>query len=139
MVLSRDEMALLIAVSVAEEERKWERFESIMGTSWDIYDLIGVIEREEKKKDPDAKPAPIEIPRRVRIPLLLGAAPDFFKHLMDGYKDKYKAMMEAMGNSGGGQLVELGTLSPDQARDLYQQIGRQVAGAKPPAPDEPKD
>jgi len=105
-----------------------------MGTSWDIEDLVGMM--QEGKKDPNAKPEPIEIPRRIRIPLLLGAAPDFFSVLMKQYKDKYRQLVEAMQNSGGGPVVELGTLTPEQARDLYKRIGSMVAKARPPTSED---
>jgi len=122
-----------LAVSTAEEERWWERFDQALGLTWDIYTLMELDDPSKKKKaNPNAPPEPVQLPRKVRTPLLLAMAPDFFKHLSEDYSKKYRRFLEVNQESGGGQVIEIGNLSPEQARDLFKRIGPMVAAAKPP-------
>lgn len=128
MKLSRDERSLLLAVSTASEEQWWERFEQTLGLTWDIATLAGAAE----KPKPNAKPEPLQLSRKIRIPMLMAMAPEFFKHLSEDYREKFQTMQEAQRLSGSPSVVEIGTLSTEQAIALYRQIGSVVAGAKTP-------
>ena len=128
MELSRDERSLLLAVAVSEQERQWERFENILGTSWDIIDMMQALE-----KVPDGTIGePVQLKRRGRVPLLVATAPEFFARITEDYKKKYRATMETMRKSGGQPVVEIGTLKADDARAIYKKIGRAVASAQAP-------
>ena len=127
MTLSRDERELLLAVAVAEQDRVWDRFESVLGITWDIATLSGV---EPKRESKDGKPPPL--PSQVKIPMLMALAPEFFKAISDSYKSKYKAMLEAQQISGRAPVVDLATLTPEQAREFYKRIGGMIAAAQPP-------
>ena len=123
MALSRDERELLIGVVAANRERDWDRFESSLGISWDVATLAGM----EPKRESDGK-----MPSQVKIPMLLAMAPEFFKTIADGYKSKYRAMLEAQQISGRAPVVDLGTLTPEQAREFYKRLGNSVAQAQVP-------
>ena len=64
--------------------------------------------------------------------MLMALAPEFFKAISDSYKSKYKAMLEAQQISGRAPVVDLATLTPEQAREFYKRIGGMVAKAQPP-------
>lgn len=127
--LSREERELLLAVVVSEQEREWDRLESILGVTWEVATLAGM----ETPKAKGEGEGPQKLPTQVRIPMLMAMAPEFFKAISDSYKSKYRAMLEAQQISGRGPVVELSTLTPEQAREFYQRIGGMVAKAQPPA------
>jgi hypothetical protein len=129
MDLSREERELLLAVAVAEQDRIWDHFESALGITWDIATLAGVEPKREPR--PDGKPQPL--PSQVKIPMLMAIAPEFFRAIADSYKGKYRSMLEAQQISGRGPVVDLGTLTPEQAREFYKRIGSVIAKAQPPA------
>ncbi len=133
LALSRDERELLLAVAVTEQDRIWDRFEAGMGITWDIATLAGI---EPDRGGKDGKPQ--KLPSQVKIPMLMAVAPEFFKAISDSYKGKYKAMLEAQRISGRGPVVDLGTLSPVQAREFYKRIGSMVA-ATPPSAEPPAE
>ena len=132
MDLSRDERELLLAVVTSEQERTWDRFESALGITWDIATLAGVDAKTNREEDAEAKPS--RLPSQVKIPMLMALAPEFFKAISDSYKSKYKAMLEAQRISGTSPVVDLATLTPEQAREFYKRIGTMVATTQPKPP-----
>lgn len=127
VALSRDERDVLLAVAFDERQQQWERFEKVMGTTWDIKALAGLVGDEN-----EGSKGPVQIPSKVRIPLLLAAAPEFFKAMTEEYKQKYQRMLSVMAEAGG-PVVEIGTLSSEQARQIYKRLGASIASAQPPA------
>lgn len=125
MALSRDERELLLAVAFDAREQQWEQLETILGTSWDVRQLAGAL------LDKPASDKPRAMPNKIRIPLLLAAAPDFFKAMTDEYKKKYQTMLNNM-QEAGSTVIEIGTLSPEEARELYKSIGGMIASAPTP-------
>ena len=131
--LDHDKRDLLLAVARDEQVQVWDRLGRILGTKWSLRQLLGVLD-DEKKVDPNAPPKPL--PSSINIPLLMAAAPEFFGTLIKEYKDKYHSALATMGEAGGGSVVELGTLSSADARDIYKRIGSMVAGTPPTPPEE---
>jgi len=127
-MLSREERELLLAVAVVEQDRNFDRLESSLGITWDIATIAGMNTKSPVSDDGQPK----QMPSQVKIPMLLAMAPEFFKAVSDGYKSKYRAMLEAQQISGRGPVVDLGTLTPEQAREFYKRLGNSVAQAQAP-------
>jgi len=126
--LSHDERDLLLAVARDEGEQTWDRLGRTLGTKWEMRSLIGML--DDQKEDENAEPKPM--PTTINIPLLMAAAPEFLKSIIDEYKKKHSAMLSTMREAGGVPVVEIGSLTSEQARALYKHIGAQVASARPP-------
>ena len=97
-----------------------------MGIGWDIEELIGFSDTNDGSKGGSE-----QLPRNVRIPLAISVAPQFFKSIIDEYKNKYSSMMQTKLNSGGKKVTEIGNLSSEDARALLTRIGPMAAAAQP--------
>lgn len=126
--LSREERELLLAVAVVEQDRAFDRLEASLGITWDIATIAGMGNKNPAPSDG----TPQQMLTQVKIPMLLAMAPEFFKAISDGYKSKYRAMLEAQQISGRAPVVDLGTLTPEQAREFYKRLGNSVAQAQAP-------
>jgi hypothetical protein len=107
LALPKDVRSLLLGVLMAEEERRMSHLESVLGTSWDTADLLRAPGRGNKNG---------EIPARVRIPMLLGMAPEVIKSTGDMYLNAYKQAMELKSRGGlkpGEELVDMSTLGKE--------------------------
>lgn len=113
LALSRSERQLLLAVVVAEEERASKRVETMLGIRWPLEDLIADAGA--------ASSAGGSIPHTVRVPFLPMLAPEMFKSMTEEYKRKYKKLIE--GAAPGTVLVDVGTLSTEEAKDFFKSMG----------------
>lgn len=86
-----------------------------MGTSWDIADLLGYSDKKPASNEPT------QLPRRINIPLLPAVGAEFFHNLVKDNKEKYRYAMENERISGGS-VIEIGTLSAEDARALITGI-----------------
>lgn len=116
---------------MAEQDRQFTRVESALGITWSLADLVGTTEKKPKKRGKNDPPE--KLPSLIRVPMLLALAPEFFEAVGKDYRRKWRAMTEAQRISGGGPVVDLGTLSPEQAREFYKRIGGMIAKAQPTA------
>lgn len=126
MALSSDERALLLAIAMAEEQEQWERFESILGIRWDLATLVGA--GLDDKKGQDKKPEPEQLSNVIRVPLMVALAPEFFKAMAEEQAKKYRSIKSVEHESGGGQVIEIGSLSPQAARDILKQVQGKLDG-----------
>lgn len=126
---------LLLAVHVDDVERDVERFERSMGILWDTQELLAHEVAKEEAKHKKGKKEAVVIPAKVRIPALVALAPEMFKAIAEGYRKKWKVALDVMQNvPKGNTIVDVGTLSPAEARDFW----KAMAGQMPPNP-EPKE
>lgn len=133
LALSREERELLLAVALTEQDRQFTRVENALGISWSLADLVGITDKKKKPKKRSKDDPPEKLPSQIRVPLLLALAPEFFEAIGKDYRRKWNAMTEAQRISGGGPVVDLATLSPEQAREFYKRIGGMIAKAQPAA------
>ena len=126
LALSRTERQLLLNTVLADEERQWDRFERSMGIAWDVADVIAFSQK--------GSGTPAEIPPVVRIPALLAMAPEFFKAISDDMRKRWSAQNASVVSGDvapGSKVVEVGSLSAKDARELFKLLERQ----QPPAPE----
>lgn len=105
--------------------KSFERIERALGVLWDIEDLVGDLDSEEEKKKKAAakKKEPEKLSRKVRIPALAALAPEMIKALGDEYRRKVVAAMKVAANvPKGHKLVEVGTLSAEEAKALLLKL-----------------
>ena len=70
----------------------------------------------------------------VRIPALLAMAPEFFKAISDDMRKRWSAQNASVVSGDvapGSKVVEVGSLSAKDARELFKLLERQ----QPPAPE----
>ncbi len=111
LALSTSERYLLLAVSNSEDDKRWTKLGRILGTNWNISDLLD--KKGDQQKEDDEEDT-------IFLPLLPFVAPELFNSVTKDAKER-----AARRNSLPRGTVELGTLSKAQAKALFQsfQVG----------------
>lgn len=112
LALSTSERYLLLAVSNSEDDKRWTKLGRILGTNWDVSDLLDKKDDQRQKEEDEED--------TIFLPLLPFVAPELFNSVTKGAKER-----AARRNSLPRGTVELGTLSKAQAKALFQsfQVG----------------
>ena len=127
MKLSRAERDLLMGVILAEEDRFFSRVETMLGVTWSLRDIV---EFADPKSKADST-TPEKLPAKVRMPMLAAMAPEVMKAISDEYKQKYRAAMSRLENvPKGNELIDVGNLSPGEAKAFFDRILGSSPGGK---------